>query len=141
MRGTQRVSTFPEMEQVRRGLPINHYLALLHQGATTGVIPIMTTDGQMVGPRSVPIFDQQGQVVGSEPVPPDEDSPFLAHAQPLSPKDRVQILEYLIDKVMPAANYPHAELDTDLKDASAEGMQELPSESLSRQLRPSPAQR
>lgn len=65
------------IESLRRTLPVETYLFLLHQGATTGFVPKIDAKGR--------------------PIPEEEDhAPDL-----LRPKDRVELLQYLTDKAMP----------------------------------------
>lgn len=99
------------VEQCRRALPVNQYLYMLHQGATTGYFPRLDLNGQ--------------------PLPRDPDG-----KDDLSVGDRVKITESLLSKIMPDAKYDHDPDDADMKSVSADEVRTLSSEKLLRLLDP-----
>jgi hypothetical protein len=74
-----------DVEHLRRQLPLHTYLHLLHVGAVTGYIPRYSPAG-----RPVPQAKQT------------TDGTFLEAPDGLDGRTRVQIIQYLIDKAMPA---------------------------------------
>lgn len=65
--------------QVRRSIPVEQYLALLHHAAVTGEIPVfdLATGTQKRDADNQPVFDA------------------------ISPRDRIAIIENLMDRTMP----------------------------------------
>ena len=95
-----------QVETLRRKLPANQYLYLLHQAATTGFMPTL---------------DEAG-----DPQPIPADTPML------TPMQRVPIVQCLLDKVMPDAKYDHEPEVLEAASVRVEEIGELPSEKLAR---------
>jgi hypothetical protein len=100
------------VERVRKALPINQYLYMCHTGATTGYFPRLDTEGRPL------------------PVDPDIDA--------LSTGQRVDMAQYLIDKVMPAPKYDSEPDAIDVEGVNPELIDHLPSEQLLRLMAPEP---
>lgn len=63
------------VERLRRALPLPTYLMILHQAATTGYLPVLDESGK--------------------PIPQGDNVELMP------PKERLQVLQYLVDKAMP----------------------------------------
>ena len=66
-------------ESLRASLPLGQYLNLLHEAVTTGEIPVLTKDCKPTGIST-----------------------------PIAATERLRLLQYLIDKAMPAAAHPNS---------------------------------
>lgn len=80
------------VEELRRAMPLNTYLFLMHQAATTGAVPVL---------------DERGKPTGA--------------VDTLKPQERIDTIKYLIDKTMPAlksADAPPPDNDEELLDAT-----------------------
>ncbi len=76
-------------ETLRRLLPLNQYMFLLHQAATTGHLPKLNSFGR--------------------PVPQTADDAATCQVQP---KERLACLQYLVDKAMPDVKAEQTEKKT-----------------------------
>ena len=100
-----------EVERLRRALPLNQYLYMLHNGATTGYFPKLNPDGS--------------------PLPRDPEG-----LDDLTTSQRIDLTQYLTDKVMEDAG---KQSDIPLIEAEAmtdDDLRQLPSEALRNILAP-----
>jgi hypothetical protein len=77
----RRVLKTIDPERLRRALPLEQYIFILHQAATTGFVPVLNEYGRAVAPDR--LTDAQKM------------NCFL------DGKERVKVLSYLVDKRMP----------------------------------------
>jgi hypothetical protein len=93
------------IEKLRRAIPLETYLMLMHQAAVTGYLPRL---------------DAAGKVVPAK----DDEEPIL------TPNERIKLMEYLTDKSM-----PDIRLDAEPAPESIDAVIEAPEAFSSNQLR------
>ena len=87
-------------ENLRASLPLGQYLSLLHEAAVSGELPQLTRDGTPTG-----------------------------QSTPIAPTERMRLLQYLVDKAMPAPAHPNESTPLDptaaLRDLTPEQVRNL----------------